>query len=178
MTEAAARLLIDEGFSAITHRKVADAAGVPQGSASYYFPSRAALAAASVRAAEALRAESATALAEGLTTEPRSAAETADLIIRVLFAPHVDDTVVAARLDPMLTALRDPSLRPLMTTSRPQLLTALGTTLAACGYPSVTDTDLLQHLVDAALLRAAATSDENVIERAASTIARYLDTVG
>ena len=43
MVEAAAHLLIEEGFGAVTHRRVARAAGVPQGSASYYFPTSASL---------------------------------------------------------------------------------------------------------------------------------------
>ncbi|MGO2042165.1 MAG: TetR family transcriptional regulator, partial [Cellulosimicrobium funkei] len=56
MVDAAAHLLIDQGFAAVTHRQVARAAGVPQGSASYYFPTSASLVAAAVEAAEDVRA--------------------------------------------------------------------------------------------------------------------------
>ncbi|WP_029252009.1 TetR/AcrR family transcriptional regulator [Paraoerskovia marina] len=178
MADAAGRLLIEEGFEAITHRRVADAAGVPQGSASYYFPSRAALVAASVRAAEGLRAASAETFARSLEPGRRSSPEAAELVIRTLFAPRVDDRVVATRLDPMLTALRDPALRPLMAEHRPRLLRSVRRTLEASGYATVTDVDLVAHLVDASLLTAAATGEEQVIRRAAAVLARYLDAVG
>ncbi len=60
--------------------------------------------------------------------------------------------MVDVRLDPMLTAMRDPALRPIMRASRPRLLAAARTVLDASGHGHVTDTDLVAHVVDAALL--------------------------
>ncbi|MFD6137328.1 TetR/AcrR family transcriptional regulator [Isoptericola sp. NPDC056618] len=179
MVEAAATLLIDEGFDAVTHRRVAEAAGLPQGSASYYFPSSAALVAAAVEAAEELRGTSALAAAGALPHRRRSPATTARLLIEVLYAPHVDDSVVTRRLDPMMTAMRDPALQPIMRRSRPRLLGAARTVLDASGFEEACadprDVDLVAHLVDAALLTAASSGADGVLDRAAKTVARLLE---
>lgn len=179
MVEAAATLLIDEGFDAVTHRRVAEAAGLPQGSASYYFPSSAALVAAAVEAAEDVRGTAAVAAAEALPHRRRSAATTARLLIEVLYAPHVDDAVVSRRLDPMMTAMRDPALQPIMRRSRPRLLDAARTVLRASGFEAACadprDVDLVAHLVDAALLTAASSGAAGVLDRAAGTVARLLE---
>ncbi|WP_166848954.1 TetR/AcrR family transcriptional regulator [Isoptericola sp. BMS4] len=177
MVEAAAALLIDDGFAAVTHRRVAEAAGLPQGSASYYFPSSAALVAAAVEAAEDVRATAATERAGALAHRHRSALTVARLLIEVLYAPHVDDTVVTRRLDPMTTAMRDPALQPIMRRSRPRLLAAVRTVLEAsgCAPAEPDDVDLLAHLVDAALLTAASAGSARVLDRAAATVARLLE---
>lgn len=179
MVEAAATLLIDEGFDAVTHRRVAEAAGLPQGSASYYFPSSSALVAAAVEAAEEVRGTSAQAAAEALPHRRRSAVTTARLLVDVLYAPHVDDAVVARRLDPMMTAMRDPALQPIMRRSRPRLLAAARTVLQASGFEQACadprDVDLVAHLVDAALLTAASSGADDVLDRAAETVARLLE---
>ena len=175
MTDAAARLLIDEGIDAITHRRVATAAGLPQGSATYYYPSRAALLAAAVAAAEDVRAVAAQALADALPTRTRSARSTARVLIEVLFAPHVDDSVVSARLDPMFTAMRDPELGRIMHASRPRLLAALSTVLDVSGFAHVDDVDLLAHFVDAALLTAASSGSPSVLRAAEGPVARLLE---
>ena len=175
MVDAAARLLIDEGFEAITHRRVADAAGVPRGSASYYFPTTSGLRAVAVRAAEDLRVASAREYADALPRRKRSSRGTARELIATAFAPRVDDTVVATRLDPMTAALRDPELAPIMHEHRPGILAALGTTLERSGHGGVTDLDLLAHLLDAALVTAASGPGEGVIDRAADLVGRFLD---
>ena len=175
MVEAAAHLLIEEGFGAVTHRQVARAAGVPQGSASYYFPTSASLVSTAVEAAEDVRATAAQERADALPREPRSSAATARELIETLYAPHVDDTVVDVRLDPMLTAMRDPALRPIMRASRPRLLAAARTVLDASGHAHVSDVDLVAHVVDAALLSAAAAEDGHVLDHATETVARFLD---
>ncbi|MFF2623884.1 TetR/AcrR family transcriptional regulator [Oerskovia jenensis] len=175
MVEAAARLLLAEGFPAVTHRRVARAAGVPQGSASYYFPSSSSLVTAAVEAAEELRATAAAERADALARRDRSTVTTARLLIETFYAPSVDDQVVDVRLDPVLTAMRDPALRPILRASRPRLLAALRTVLEASGYDHVTDVDLLGHFIDAALLSAASDGTEDVLDRATGTTARLLE---
>ncbi len=100
----------------------------------------------------------------------------------MLYAPHVDDTVVARRLDPMMTAMRDPALQPIMRRSRPRVLAAARTVLDRSGYAAAfdgeDDVDLLAHVVDAALLTAASSGAETVLERAGSTVARLLERWG
>ncbi|MEK8225994.1 hypothetical protein NKG05_07840 [Oerskovia sp. M15] len=113
--------------------------------------------------------------ADALPRRHRSAAVTARLLIETFYAPSVDDTVVDVRLDPMLTAMRDPALRPILRTSRPRLLAALRTVLDASGYDHVADVDLLGHFIDAALMSAAVDGAEHVLDRATGTTARLLE---
>ena len=175
MTEAAARLLIEEGIDAVTYRRVATAAGVPPGSATYYYPTRAALLAAAVTAAEDIRATAAQDFADALPVRARSARATARLLIEVLFAPHVDDSVVSDRLIPMITALRDPELGQIMHASWPRLHVAMETALEASGFGRVDDVELLAHVVNSALLSAASSGNTHVLDDAEETVARLLD---
>ncbi|MGO2042166.1 MAG: hypothetical protein ACTH2O_06240 [Cellulosimicrobium funkei] len=122
-----------------------------------------------------MRATAAQEHADALAHRRRSSTATARELIETLYAPHVDDSVVDVRLDPMLTAMRDPALRPIMRASRPRLLAAARTVLDASGHGRVTDTDLVAHVVDAALLSGAAAEDGHVLDHATRTVARFLD---
>jgi len=180
MTEAAARLLIEEGPDAVTHRRVAAAAGVPAGSAGYYFPTRQELYAAAVAAAEDLRSAGATARARALPRRRRSATATARLLLEVLYAPALDAAVVTRRLQPMLEATADPELRPIMAASRPILLAALREALERCGWAAVAaspDFDLVVRMLDAALLYGAAAGDADPVADAVADVARLLELV-
>ncbi|WP_158647795.1 TetR/AcrR family transcriptional regulator [Nocardioides houyundeii] len=180
MADAAARLLIDEGPEAITHRRVAAAAGVPAGSATYYFPTRQELYGVAVRAAEELRCTAARERAESLPRRERSARRTAELLLEVLFAPALDRTVVSRRLQPMLEATADPELRPIMAASRPALLDALRTALERSGWGAVAqspDFGLVAPMLDAALLYGAAVGHEDPVADAVTAVARLLELV-
>jgi DNA-binding transcriptional regulator YbjK len=180
MVEAAARLLIDEGPEGVTHRKVAVAAGVPTGSATYYFPTRAELYAAAVAAAEALRSTSARERAEALSRRTRTARRTAELLLEVLYAPALDEAVVRRRLRPMLEATADPQLRPIMAAARPALLDALRTVLERSGWEAVArsaDLELAARMIDASLLYGAAAGDEHPVEGAVAAVARLLELI-
>lgn len=174
MVEAAAHLLIESGPSAITHRRVAEAAGVPLGSANYFFPSRAQLYAFAVEAAEASRVRAATEFARGLPRARRSPAATADLLIRTWYAPHVDHDVVRARLEPMIDALHSPELRRIMNDSRPALVAALETALERSGYPQFADVELVALLLDSALTYANSIHSEDAYALATDALARLL----
>ncbi|UUW92144.1 TetR family transcriptional regulator [Nocardioides sp. WV_118_6] len=180
MVDAAARLLIEEGPDAVTHRKVAAAAGVPAGSAGYYFPTRQELYAAAVAAAEQVRSAGAAERAAALPRRRRSATATAALLLEVLYAPALDRAVVTRRLQPMLEATSDPELRPIMAASRPALLDALRETLDRCGWGAVgasADFDLVVRMLDAALLYGAAAGDEDPVADAVADVARLLELV-
>lgn len=178
MREAAARLLIEHGPAAVTHRRVAAEAGVPAGSAAYYFPSIEELYAEAVRTAEGMRTAAARAFAEDLTTRRRSSATTARLLIEALYAPRLDADVVTVRLEPMLDASRTPGLLETMRGSWPGLVEVLRTVLRKCGYDAVADTDdvlLVRLLIDAALLHAEVQGSADAVEHAVRTVARLLD---
>ncbi len=181
MTQAAAHLLIHEGPEAITHRRVATASGVPQGSANYYFPTRAELYAAAVARAEDLRGEGAVALAESLPVRHRAADATARLLLEALYAPGLDSEVVSRRLRPMLAASTDPELAPIMAASRPRLIGALGEVLRRSGWEAVAgsaDLELLARIADATLLHGAALGDPDPVQDAQSALTRVLELIG
>ncbi|CAM3246846.1 helix-turn-helix domain-containing protein [Nocardioides dubius] len=176
MREAAARLLIDRGPDAVTHRQVAAAAGLPQGSASYYFPNREGLFLAAVEEAERIRVAGAHAYADALRRRARTPATTARLLVEALYAPHLEPDVVTLRLAPMLEATRTPGTAAVMSTSWPQLLAALRTVLDASGYPEIADDDVVQLrlLADAALLYATTAGSADAIKYAVERVARLL----
>lgn len=166
MRSAAARLLIEEGPAAVTHRRVATAAGVAAGSATYYFPSREELYAQAVSAAEELRASGAEQFAAELTRRRRGATRTAQLLLETLYYPRLTADVVPVRLEPMISATREPGLASIMRAHRPRLLAALGTVLTKCNpsarHVSEADLELIALSIDGALLYGAAGEDDPV----------------
>ncbi|WP_162891189.1 TetR/AcrR family transcriptional regulator [Aeromicrobium sp. A1-2] len=176
--EAAATLLIQHGPDAVTHRRVAEAAGVPAGSANYYFPSKAGLYQAAVRGAEELRRDSAMAYALAIPECDRTPEETARRLIETFYAPALNANVVAIRLEPMLAAYRDPDLRATMAEFRPGHLAALRVVLDRSGRAAVADgpdVDLLAQMIDASLLYAGLTGDRDPIGAAATSVGRLLE---
>lgn len=175
---AAAKLLIDEGPAAVTHRRVAEAAGVPAGSANYYFPAKSQLYAEAVNEAEEIRGSSALQMAQALSQRKRSESTTASLLIETFYAPSLRADVVSIRLEPMLAAHRDPELRSIMLASRSRLLMALRIVLERSGYQKVAagpDIELLAQLIDASLIRAGLSGERDPIVVAALSVARLLE---
>ena len=152
MATAAAKLLIHEGPDAITHRRVAEAAGVPRGSANYFFPTRAELFATAVRSAEQVRLAGAGHVADTIVPRWRTPDEAAKLLIAAWYAPGAGPDVVRARLDPMIDALHEPELAAVMAESRPRLLGVLGRVLERCGFRADADVDLIALVLDGALV--------------------------
>lgn len=174
---AAAHLLIDQGPSAVTHRRVAEAAGVPAGSANYYFPAKAQLYAEAVHEAEEIRGTAAVRFAHDLARRQRGHAVTARLLIETFYAPGLRHDVVTTRLEPMIAAHRDPELRAIMLSARDRLLGALRTVLDKSGHAAVAqgpDIDLIAQLIDASLLRAGLSGEPDPVAVAASSVGRLL----
>jgi AcrR family transcriptional regulator len=180
MAEAAARLLISDGPAAITHRRVAEAAGLAQGSGNYYFTSKQALYAAAVEGAEELRSREAQARAEALDARPRSPEQIARELMDVFFAPGLAADVVALRLLPMLDASRDPGLQQIMSAHRPRLARAVATALERMTGRGLADVDveLVMQVIAASLLHADGTAPGGSLDSAAATVARVLWLLG
>lgn len=186
MADAAARLLISDGPAAITHRRVAEAAGLAQGSGNYYFRSKQALYAAAVEGAEDLRARAAQEQAEALDAGPRSLEQVARELMDVFFAPGLAADVVAIRLLPMLDAGRDAGLQQIMRAHRPLLAAAVNTALERMTRRRLEDADveLVMEVIAAALLHADGPAPADgpgegaSLDRAAATVARVLGLLG
>jgi DNA-binding transcriptional regulator YbjK len=118
LVEAAAALLVEGGFDAIRHRAVAERAGLPLASTTYYFESLDELVTAAVE--HHGRGE----LARGrrrldeLVTRQRSPDTLVELVLELLLGPESerDAESVLVRYERLVGTGRRPYLRPLMRT--------------------------------------------------------------
>ena len=178
LVDAAASLLIRLGPTAITHRRVAAEAGVPAGSANYYFPSKGVLFVEAVRRAEEIRSSSAAELASAVPVRTRSAIETARLMIEIFFAPQLTSDVLTVRLEPMVAAHRDPELRQIIADFRPLHLDAQRVVLRRSGHEAIADgpdVELLARMIESSLLYAGQTGDADPIDAASRSVARMIE---
>ena len=119
LVEAAAVLLVERGFDAVRHRAVAERAGLPLASTTYYFDSLDDLVAAAVEhhgRAELVRGA---AMLAALPTEPRGVDSVVDLVLDQLLGPPAGDRdaeLVLLRYERLVATFRRPYLRPLMHT--------------------------------------------------------------
>lgn len=110
--EAAGDIMLAEGFRALTHRRVAEAAGVPLGTTTYYFTDRADLMRATVghflEREQVRRAE--------VTASGSSVKAVARAILRLLLPPgaHSSKRQVAVIYERLGEALRDDDLRAIV----------------------------------------------------------------
>jgi DNA-binding transcriptional regulator YbjK len=118
LAAAAAELLIEGGFDAVRHRAVAERAGLPLASTTYYFDSIDELVTAAVE--HHARAELAAGheLLTELAREPRGVDEAIELLLDQLLGPDQpnrdDAEAVLLRYERLVATGRRPYLRPLM----------------------------------------------------------------
>jgi DNA-binding transcriptional regulator YbjK len=117
LVESAARLLVERGFDAVRHRAVAERAGLPLSSTTYYFGSLDELVVAAVEhhgRAELVRGSE---LLAALPTQPRGVDAVVDLVLDQLLGPPAgerDAELVLLRYERLVATFRRPYLRPLM----------------------------------------------------------------
>lgn len=180
MAAAAARLLIEEGPSAVTHRRVAEAAGLAAGSGNYYFPSKKELFRAAVAGAEDLRSESALKVARACHGGEASLISVALRLMAIYFAPKLGPNVVTARLNPILEAGHDPELQEIIRSHQPRLAGALNIGLERMTGRTLAgdDIEMLMQTIGASLLYGFALGEEDPVGYSARLIARILDLLG
>lgn len=108
--EAALRVIGRSGTQAVTHRAVAEEAGVPLGSTTYYFDSKSDLLRQALEHVAASEVERYRDLGEELRTV-KSPRELADMLIDKLAASVEDRTAYTAEYELWLEAGRRPELR-------------------------------------------------------------------
>jgi AcrR family transcriptional regulator len=177
MAAAAARLLIDEGPSAVTHRRAAEAAGLAAGSGNYYFPSKKELFRAAVAGAEDLRSESALKVARDCHGGEESLTSVALRLMAIYFAPKLGSNVVTARLNPILDAGHDPELQEIIRNHQPLLARALNIGLERMTGQTLASDDmkLLMQTIGASLLYGFALGEDDLLGYSAASVARILD---
>ena len=163
LVTAAAELLRSGGFDAIRHRAVAERAGLPLASTTYYFASLDDLVTAAVdRTSRDELAEGRHRLDE-LDTGPAPAGELVELVLDLLLGPESRDgglDAVLLRYERLVGAGRRPYLAPLMRELRGDLDALLTEILDRCGHPldAVRLRDLVS-LVDGAVISALIEAD-------------------
>lgn len=160
LIEAGAQLLVEGGFDAVRHRAVAERAGLPLASTTYYFSSLDELVTAVVERHSRTELHRGRARLEELTTRNRGVATVVELFLDLLLGPaqastEADAEAVLLRYERLVATGRRPYLRPLMRTLAGELRDLLTEICARSGKP-VTDTELTQliALVDGAVVNA------------------------
>ncbi len=157
LVEAAAALLVSGGFDAVRHRAVAERAGLPLASTTYYFDSLDELVAAALEFHG--NAELAYGKARLAELEPAECGGDAfvDLVLDLLLGPvgEVDAEAVLLRYERLVATGRRPYLRPLMRKLSGELHDLLLDIFAKAGQPVGRErVEELIALVDGAVVNA------------------------
>lgn len=148
LVAAAAELLREGGFDAVRHRAVAERAGLPLASTTYYFGSLEELVCAAVEHASRAELAAGRRRLDELASAPRDAAALVELVLDLLLGPQSRRgglDAVLLRYEQLVGAGRRPYLAPLMRALRPELDELLTEILARSGR--AVDTVELRRLV-------------------------------
>jgi DNA-binding transcriptional regulator YbjK len=178
LTAAAAELLGSGGFDAVRHRAVAEKAGLPLASTTYYFGSLDEL------VTVAVERHGRDGLAEGrlrlaALTDPVDDAELVELFLDQLLGPESRDgglDAVLLRYEQLVGSGRRPYLAPLMRAMRVEFDALLGEILTRGGHhrddPELHD---LVAVIDGAVISALIEADPDPRAVARAVLVRFLD---
>ena len=161
LVAAAAGLLAEGGFDAVRHRAVAERAGLPLASTTYYFSSIDELVAAAIEYGAAVEIGECRQALE--LADPAGGADAlVELVLDALLGPasRADAEAVLLRYERFVAAGRRPWLGPLMRTLRVQLDELLHDAMARFGRPvDAAELARLVAVVDGAVISALIESD-------------------
>jgi DNA-binding transcriptional regulator YbjK len=138
LVAAAAALLVEGGCEAVRHRAVAERAGLPLASTTYYFDSLDELITAAVEQHSRAELDRGHALLTALQAEHRDLDSVIDLVLDQLLGPAAgerDAELVLLRYERLVATFRRPYLRPLMRTLGTELRGLLREVLTRSGSP-------------------------------------------
>ena len=172
LVTAAAELLRSGGFDAVRHRAVAEQAGLPLASTTYYFASLDDLVTAAVERTS--RDE----LAEGREQLAADRDDLAEVVLDLLLGPESRGgglDAVLLRYERLVGAGRRPYLAPLMRELRGELDALLGDILARAGRPLTAERlrDLVS-IIDGAVISALIEADPDPRAAAREVLLRSL----
>jgi DNA-binding transcriptional regulator YbjK len=182
LVEAAAELLIEGGFDAVRHRAIAERAGLPLSSTTYYFDSLDELIAAAVEHHARGELARGTAQLAALPDRPRGVDAVIDLMLDQLLGPPAGDRdaeVVLLRYERLVATFRRPYLRPLMHTLGAELRGLLLQVVTRSGIE--VDDRRLEHLialVDGSVVNALIEVDPDPRAAARRTLREFLSPGG
>ena len=148
LVDAAAELLVEGGFDAVRHRAVAERAGLPLASTTYYFGSLQELVRAAVERSSRAELAAGRRRLDELAAAPEAADELVELWLDLLLGARSRGgglDAVLLRYEQLVGAGRRPYLAPLMRSMRPELDELLTESLAR--YDRAVDLDELRRLV-------------------------------
>jgi DNA-binding transcriptional regulator YbjK len=160
LVEAAAELLVEGGFDAVRHRAVAERAGLPLASTTYYFDSLDELVMAAVEHHARVELENGRRRLGELATRNRGVDAQVGLVLDMLLGPvrpgrEADAEAVLLRYERLVATGRRSYLRPLMRTLSAELTELLTEIFARSGTPmDAVELERLVALVDGAVVNA------------------------
>lgn len=157
LVTAAAELFVEGGFDAVRHRAVAERAGLPLASTTYYFDSLDDLVIAAAEQHGRTELARGRARLEELTNAPRSVDAMVELVLEMLLGPPspADAEAVLLRYERLVATGRRPYLRPLMRQLSGQLTDLLREILVRSGADVDTKrVEQIVALVDGAVVNA------------------------
>lgn len=160
LVDAGSQLLVEGGFDAVRHRAVAERAGLPLASTTYYFSSLDDLVTAVVEHQGRQELERGRRQLDELATRHRGIDTVVELMIDMLLGSKRDDVAadaefVLSRYERLVATGRRPYLRPLMNTLGAELRSLLSEIMSRSGMPvSETELERLIALVDGAVVNA------------------------
>lgn len=135
LIEAAAELLVEGGFDAIRHRAVAERAGLPLASTTYYFDSLDDLVIAAVEHTGRIELDQGRQQLDKLSTEPRGVHTLVEVVLDQLLGEDTAYEAVLLRYERLVTTGRRPYLRPLMRAMQGELYELLTEIFTRSGLP-------------------------------------------
>jgi DNA-binding transcriptional regulator YbjK len=160
LVEAAAELLVEGGFDAVRHRAVAERAGLPLASTTYYFDSLDELVMAAVEHHSRVELDNGRRRLEELATRNRGVDAQVELMLDMLLGPvrpdrEADAEAVLLRYERLVATGRRTYLRPLMRTLSVELNDLLTEIFTRSGTPvDEAELERLVALVDGAVVNA------------------------
>lgn len=136
LAAAASELLDSGGFDAVKHRAVAERAGLPLASTTYYFDSLDELLVAAVEHGAAKELETVRARIDEVTRRRRGADAAVELVLDLLMGQgeaEADREKLVARYERFVSSARRPAMGPLQRRLRVQLDEMLTEVLGRCG---------------------------------------------
>lgn len=178
LVTAAAALLRSGGFDAVRHRAVAEHAGLPLSSTTYYFDSLDDLVTAAAERTSLDELAEGRALLDAVGPDGADPADLVEIVIDQLLGPESRDgglDAVLLRYERLVGAGRRPYLAALMRRLRGDLDALLGEILARSGHPldPVALRDLVS-LVDGAVISALIEADPDPRAAARAVLLRIL----
>ena len=175
LVSAAAELLSEGGIEAVRHRAVAERAGLPLASTTYYFASLDDLIAKAVEYIGVAEAEQLRARVRKLPRRRRSTGATANLLLDLLAGEPTSEQLIC-RYERYIACARHPALRAVERRLQQQRVQAVAEAVARSGRSARADmVTALVRAVDGAVISALAVGDSEPRRAARATLVDVID---